>query len=42
MCDDIEAAIFRKSPTIFILDEHAVLVTQFEKVKDVDSLRWLG
>jgi hypothetical protein len=40
--DDIEAAIFRKSPTIFILDEHAALVTRYEKVKDVDSLRWLG
>lgn len=40
--DDIEDAIFKKSPTIFILDEHVALVTRYEKVKDVDSLRWLG
>lgn len=40
--DYIEDAIFKKSPTIFILDEHAALVTRYEKVKDIDSLRWLG
>jgi hypothetical protein len=40
--DDIEDEIFKKSPTIFILDEHAALVTRYEKVKDVDPLRWLG
>jgi hypothetical protein len=40
--DNIEDTIFKKSPTIFILDEHAALVTRYEKVKDVDSLRWLG
>jgi hypothetical protein len=39
---EIEYAIFQKYPTIFILDEHAALVTRYEKVKDVDSLRWLG
>jgi hypothetical protein len=40
--DDIEAAIFIRSPTIFIIDEHGALVTRYEKVKDVDLLRWLG